>query len=616
MVRLIPRGRGALGSAGEAHLHRRTASRISHRMACLFGIAVALQPSLWARPLPQACTTFRASVNSNGEQSNSGSAVPFLSASGRYVAFSSSAANLVGGDTNAVEDAFLHDRDPDGNGLFDEGNGVTERTSLSYWGAQSNGYSSSGPVSADGRLAVFASRGDNLVGHDLNNVEDIFIRDRLLGTTTRVSVDSGGNEGNGSSGTADISGDGRFVCFESSASNLVGGDTNGVFDIFVHDLWTSQTSRVSVDSLGQEGLGHSWDPSLSSDGRFVCYLSDANNLVPGDSNGLRDVFVHDRSNGQTIRISVTSAGTQCTGFAYSASIAGGGRFVVFADDAPDLVLGDTNGRLDIFLHDLAGGQTSLVSVRYQGTGPGDSDSDWPDVSADGRFVSFQSFASNLVPNHTFGWDIYVRDCQLNTTTICSVSSSGVEGNGQSVRGRISEDGRHVAFHSIANNLVPGDTNLSEDIFVRYCSLSAPLTYCIAKPNSLGCTPQIGFAGSPSASAGSGFQITAQDVLSYKSGLLFYSRVSSAMLPFQGGYLCVSPPLKRTPVQSSGGVNPPPALDCTGNYGFDFNAWIAGGQDPALVSGEEVWGQYWSRDPGYPAPQNTGLTNALAFAIGP
>ncbi len=140
----------------------------------------------------------------------------------------------------------------------------------------------------------------------------------------------------------------------------------------------------------------------------------------------------------------------------------------------------------------------------------------------------------------------------------------------------------------------------------------PSIYCTAKTNSVGCAPQIGFTGTPSANATSGFDVTATSVINNKNGLFFYGLNGAQALAFQGGILCVKAPIKRTPVQGSGGT--PPPNNCSGSFSLDFNAFIASGQDANLVAGRLVHGQYWYRDPGFSVPNNTGLTNALAFTI--
>jgi Tol biopolymer transport system component len=172
------------------------------------------------------------------------------------------------------------------------------------------------------------------------------------GSTTRVSVDSAGRQANGPSSVAAISADGRFVAFESDATNLVAGDTNGLTDIFVHDLVARTTTRVSVDSLGRQANGPSFNPSISSDGRFVAFESNATNLVPADSLLKRDVFVRDLVLGSTVRASVDSADRQALGASGGAAISGDGRSVAFESDANNLVPGDTNLTRDVFVHDL------------------------------------------------------------------------------------------------------------------------------------------------------------------------------------------------------------------------------------------------------------------------
>src|SRR5688572_15732596 len=225
--------------------------------------------------------------------------------------------------------------------------------------------------------------------------------------TTRVSVRSNGVEGGRPSGviSSTISSDGRFAAFESESSNLVNGDTNGLLDVFVHDRTDGSTVRVSVDSTGVEGDGDSFWPSLSSDGRFVAFESLATNLVAGDGNGVADLFVHDRDpdsngtfdegNGITIRVSVTNAGAEADGASHTPSISGDGTLVAFSSDATNLVAVDTNGAADVFVRDLFGLRTTRHSLSTTGTG-GNDDSTLPVISADGAFLAFVSLATNLV----------------------------------------------------------------------------------------------------------------------------------------------------------------------------------------------------------------------------
>ena len=288
-------------------------------------------------------------------------------------------------------------------------------------------------------------------------------------STARVSVSSGGTQGNGGSVKAALSADGRFVAFESSATNLVPNDSNARSDIFVRDRTTGQTSRVSVGfSGGTQGNGSSFRPALSADGRFVAFESFATNLVPNDSNATKDIFVHDRETGQTSRVSVGfSGGTQGNGSSINAALSADGRFVAFSSNATNLVPNDSNASSDIFVHDRTTGQTSRVSVGFSGGTQGNGGSINPALSADGRFVAFESNATNLVPTDSnTRRDIFVHDRETGQTSRVSVSSGGVQGNNVSFNAALSADGRFVAFESNATNLVPNDSNSRRDIFVR------------------------------------------------------------------------------------------------------------------------------------------------------
>src|SRR5437867_4406185 len=224
-------------------------------------------------------------------------------------------------------------------------------------------------------------------------------------TTVRVSVASDGTEGNDVSLGSALSADGRFVAFDSAATDLVAGDTNGVSDVFVHDRQTGTTERVSVASDGAQGNGSSglvtfaFPPALSADGRFVAFVSFATNLVAGDTNGATDVFVHDRQAGTTERVSVASGGSQSNGSNVGSALSADGRFVAFQSAATNLVADDTNGATDVFVHDRQTGTTERMSVASDGS-QGNGFNAGPALSADGRFVAFHSTATNLVAGDT------------------------------------------------------------------------------------------------------------------------------------------------------------------------------------------------------------------------
>jgi Tol biopolymer transport system component/cold shock CspA family protein len=408
-------------------------------------------------------TTERVSVGYLGE-GNLGSLAPSISADGRYVAFESDATNLVPGDTDACgqppntyncPDIFVRDRQTS----------TTERVSVSSGGVQANGESWTPSISADGRYVAFDSDATNLVADDTNAKTDVFVHDRQTGVTERVSVGYLG-EGNLGSLAPSISADGRYVAFESDATNLVSGDTNGVTDVFVHDRQTGATERVSVSSTGTQGDQPSYDAALSGNGRYVAFQSSATNLVADDTNAKTDVFVRDRQTGTTTRVSVDSAGAQANGTSCfrgleairCPAISADGRYVAFYSLASNLVPADTNGAQDVFVHDLqtrATTRASVDSAGYEGN-------DWsmqPAISSDGRYVAFDSLASNLVAGDTnTARDVFLHDRHTGATLRVSVSSASGEGDHGSLQAAISADGRYVAFSSFASNLVPGDTN--------------------------------------------------------------------------------------------------------------------------------------------------------------
>ena len=230
---------------------------------------------------------------------------------------------------------------------------------------------------------------------DINNARDIFLHDTLTGMTAQISRNSLGDRGNFSSFNPTISADGRFIAFDSFATNIVAGDTNNTRDVFWHDTLTGITSSISVDALGNQGDFSSIAPSISTDGRFIAFESTATNLVPGDTNGVRDIFVRDVANGIMTRVSVDIFSNQVSRSSFAPTISGDGRFVAFDSFDPLLVPGDSNGTNDIFVRDLLNGVTTKISVNYQGL-EGNLTSFNPAISASGEVVAFDSFATNLV----------------------------------------------------------------------------------------------------------------------------------------------------------------------------------------------------------------------------
>lgn len=385
----------------------------------------------------------RVSVDSQGRQTGgaSGSAI---SADGRFVVFASTAADLVAGDTNGNSDVFVHDRftgltervSVDSNGH----EGINSGETLDFGSRLPS-------ISADGRFVAFHSTAANLVPGDTNAQADIFVHDRHTRTTSRVSVTSSGQQAFERSATfnSTISADGRFVAF-ASLDPVFDAVPNGVVDVLVHDRLSGTTTAASVDSAGNAGNRNSSSPALSADGRFVAFRSEAFNLVADDTNGREDVFVHDRLSGRTQRVSLSSGGGQGSSdilqlvdiaFAISAD----GRFVAFHSLFADLVEGDANRAVDIFLHDRAQGLTTRVSVdsagRQRSTGRG---SYGPAISADGRSVAFGSEAHNLspVPDTNLVSDVFVRDTLRVANKAADLKLALAGGPGAVVPGEVAE----------------------------------------------------------------------------------------------------------------------------------------------------------------------------------
>jgi WD40 repeat protein len=424
--------------------------------------ASALFPALILVGASLGQTTERVSVDSFGNEASNDSFAPVVCANGRYVAFHSWASNLVSGDTNSQKDVFVHDRLT----------GITERVSVASTGVEGNDWSICPSFSEDGQLVAFSSMATNLVPGDTNGREDVFVHDRRTGKTERVSVSTSGGEGGSWSQAASLSADGRFVAFESRARNLVPGDTNMSFDIFVHDRQTGVTERVSKNSSGTQGNDVSYQPSISKHGRYVSFQSSADNLVAGDTNRKYDVFVHDRQTGLTERVSVDSSGAEGNETSTQSSISADGRMVAFLSAANNLVPGDTNGVLDFFVHDRLTGVTERVNMSSNGMQANDGSGlltsiPMSMISANGQHVVFESLASNLVPGDTgTSLDVFVHDRQTGVTERVSVNSLGIEGNGESGGATISANGRYVSFQSEAGNLVLGDVGGHQDIFVH------------------------------------------------------------------------------------------------------------------------------------------------------
>jgi len=344
---------------------------------------------------------------------------------------------------------------------------TTELVSRSPGGTAANNGCNEPVVSGDGRFVAFVSSATNLVSGDTNNRLDVFVRDLHAATTTRVSIGPGGVEANHDCIQPVISADGRFVAFASAATNLVAGGTNNFRKVYLHDRLTGTTSLACLTSTGGHPAGTCESPSISDDGRLVVFRSDYWGLVPNDTNNSWDTFVHDRLLGTTTRISLRADGSEAVAGGQVGRISGDGRFVAF-DTGDPLEPSDVGFLTDVYVRDLVLGTLERATVTPSG-GHAVGGGSVLDISADGRHVLLMSGSRDLVPNDTnttlFG-DLFVRDLQTNTTQLVNLSTTGAQAVGPIWSARLSADGRKVVFCSSNNSIVPGDTMPLEDVFVR------------------------------------------------------------------------------------------------------------------------------------------------------
>lgn len=364
--------------------------------------------------------------------------------------------------------------------------GTTTRVSVASDGSPANDSSHGGDLSGNGRYVTFYTKASNLVSGDTNGAYDVFVHDRHTGATSRVSVHSDGTQADGDSERPSLSGDGRYVVFESSASNLVADDTNGEEDVFVHDRGTGATTRVSVASGGAQGTGNSYASSISANGQYVAFSTVAANLM---TNVFHRQLDPNRVTGRGIVVHDRQTGlTTAVGAGHGPSISANGLFVAFHAGPEQLYFGpDTYSpeRTEVFVHDRITATTTSVSKSSSGT-PGDESSSYATISGDGRFVAFTSYASNLVAGDTNGTDdVFVHDRGMGTTSRASVSSDGTEADGGSSGPSISADGRYLTFSSTATNLVAGDTSTYVNAFVHDRQLGATRQVGVASDGTEG-----------------------------------------------------------------------------------------------------------------------------------
>jgi len=394
----------------------------------------------------------------NGDAQGYGGNQVSTSADGRYVAFVSGATNLVSGDTNGNPDLFVKDRQT----------GNIVRASLDSSGAQVNDPGIAGfKISANGRFAVFTGK-TYYFGGGSSPLFSVYLRDLQNNTTELISKNTSGNPGNANSNAPDISADGRYVAFTSSATDLVSSDTNGYSDIFVRDRLAGITTLVSKSTTGVQGNAVVAPASISCDGAYVVFNTSATNLVPGDTNGYPDTFLVDRINGTTTDLTLSGNGS--SSLSSTPQISCDGSTVVFESDASNLVSGDTNSLPDVFAYDMYSGNIERINASSSGAQATDygvtfNGGDFS-VSFTGRYIAFDTLSSQMTTGDSNAKvDVFLRDRQAGTTEIVSKRDASTQTTTPNYGPFISADGRHIAYYSTDTGLVSGDTNGKADIFM-------------------------------------------------------------------------------------------------------------------------------------------------------
>jgi len=423
----------------------------------------------------QGGTTVRASVDSNGAQGSGGVGQIDLSADGRYVVFTTGAPNLV--PAGSLGQVLRHDLQT----------GETILVSAGPGGVPASTGCELPCVSADGRWVAFTTGAANLGPVDTNNLRDVYLHDCETGANWIASGNPGLGPINSLSTNASISADGRFVAFQSPLTNLDPLDTNGMTDVFVYDRVAGTTQLVSIAPDGTLGDFSAVQPSISADGRYVAFVTSSTTFHPADVNGLPDVFVKDRLTGALTLVSARPEGIPGNGYSSWPSISGDGRFVAFESNSTDLGPPDMYISIDVFVRDLING-TTTTAVRTVSGAPPINDSLRPRISADGRFVAFESFNQDLVIADTnAARDVFLFDRSRETTVRVSVSSADQQVAGPFSGGpAVSADGTRVAFQSSASNLVDGDTNGAIDAFVRTSPTTVGAAFCAGDGSATAC----------------------------------------------------------------------------------------------------------------------------------
>lgn len=520
--------------------------------ALMLGAALAV-----ADTVPSYCTTRRISTSSSGAQANGPSRLPSISPDGAWVAFESSASDLVAGDTNGASDVFLKE----------VATGALWLVSRTPGGVPANGRSDHATVSANGEWVLFESDASDLVPADTNGVRDVFLFERATGAVTRVSVTASGAQADGPSGSSGafhgshLAADGQRVVFASRATNLVPGDQGGFSDVFLLDRAGGTLTCITVNAQGQFADGDSFQPVLSGDGTVVAFATDATNLAGPDTNGVRDVLLVAVGGTGFHVASRSSAGIAGNGDSARPQLNTTGSFVAFESLATNLVPGDTNGAQDVFLHTVPSGLTERVSVAHNGA-QADASSRLGSFSGPNPTIPFSSAASTLLINGNGAEAVYTRTVSwiVPSTALWSVDSALSQGLGGSREPSFAGNLARLVFTSDAA-LVPGDTNGVSDVYLRDCGW--PVTaICTGSPSACPCGNFGGSGAGCGNSSGAGATLNGWGVPSVfvdsltlqASGLpagslvIFFEGTTTlnggAGVPFGDGLRCIAAGVRR------------------------------------------------------------------------
>lgn len=587
-----------------------------------------------------------------------------MSADARYVAFETYSPLFVANDNNANSDVFVLDRV----------GGAFERVSVAAAGGDADGHSHAGMLSADGGYVVFTSTSTNLIAGSPQAVQQVYRRERSTGVVVLVSRSTAGvPDSGGASYSTAMTPDARYVLITSHDSSLTGAISPSYNVLFVRDIDAGTTVAAALGFGGAWPDGEMFGGRLSDDGRYVAFESSATNLVAGDAAGHSDVFRCDRQSGLVTRVSVGLAGAEGNAASYGPSMSSDGRFVAFKSYASNLVPNDTNQGGDNFVRDLQTAVTERVSLDWLDQ-PLSGDSGYPQLSPDGRFVLFPYFGLNATPNHDSdnGGNVVVRDRLLGRSTLASVNSNWEDGDIGAEVHQVTADGRFVLMSSFSTNLVPGDTNGVLDVYLRDrqqtfprdldgdgwgdtsvlaplgvtppagytdlpfdCDDSSPSRYpgalelcngldddcdnvvdesydlqCDSYPSLFNCSATLTANGTPSASATSGFVISASGLNSQRTCAVIYSFAQSASPT--AGARCVGLPFGRAIVANSGGSAN--VSSCDGTVAVDWLAFMAAHPNAIghpLTAGQAVYAQAVARDAG-----SFQFSQSIRFAVCP